>query len=54
MRVMNKGNFRFNSTGRNDALVYRETGGDLGHRGDLKWMKKLEKNLKILIIRRML
>jgi hypothetical protein len=42
---MNKGDFRFNSNGRDDALFYRETGGDLGHRGSLKWMEKTKAQL---------
>ena len=45
MRAMNKGAFRFNSTGKDGALFYQEIGGDLGHRGDLKWMEKTKNQL---------
>ena len=45
MKAMNEGVFRFNTTGKNDALSYQETGGDLGHRGDLRWMKKTKGHL---------
>lgn len=45
MRAINKGAFRFNKTGKNEALSYQETGGDLGHKGDLRWMKKTKAHL---------
>lgn len=45
MRAMNKGAFRFNTRGKDGALCYQETGGDLGHRGDLRWMKKTKGQL---------
>ena len=38
--------FNFNSTGKNGALSYRETGGDLGHRGDMRWMRKTRVQLE--------
>ena len=46
MRAMNKGIFCFNATGKDGALCYQETGGDLGHRGDLRWMRKTRDKLK--------
>ena len=46
MRAINKGVFRFNSTEKDGSLSYQETGGDLGHRGDLKWMKKTKSQLE--------
>ncbi|MGF1761406.1 hypothetical protein L4D76_26530 [Photobacterium sagamiensis] len=45
MHAINKGAFRFNATGNDDALSYQETGGDLGHRGDLRWMTKTKEHL---------
>ena len=45
MRAINKHPFHYNSTGSGNALCYRETGGDLGHRGDLRWMKKTRQEL---------
>ena len=38
--------FNFNSTGENGALSYHETGGDLGHCGDMKWMRKTRAQLE--------
>ena len=46
MRAINKGAFRFNATGKDGALSYQETSGDLGHRGDLRWMKKTKAQLE--------
>jgi len=36
----------FNRIGSGGALTYHEKGGDLGHRGDLKWFKKTKKQLE--------
>lgn len=46
MQAMNKKPFNFNRNGTEDALSYRETGGDLGHKGDMRWGKKTLKKLK--------
>lgn len=46
MRAINKGAFRFNATGKDGALSYQEISGDLGHRGDLRWMKKTKNQLE--------
>ncbi len=46
MRAINQKPFRFDANGKDGALVYQETRGDLGHRGDLKWMKKTKSLLK--------
>ncbi len=45
MSIINKGIFRFNTTGKDGALSYQETSGDLGHRGDMRWMKKTRDQL---------
>ncbi len=37
MEVMNSAPFDFNWDGSGGALSYQETGGDLGHNGDLTW-----------------
>jgi hypothetical protein len=46
MRAINKGAFRFNSTGKDGALFYQESDGDLGHRGDLRWAEKTRSQLE--------
>lgn len=46
MAAMNTGAFRFNRTGADGALSYREVGPDLGHRGDLQWMKRTQAQLQ--------
>lgn len=45
MQAMNKDPFVFNRTGRDGALSYREVGGDLGHKGDLRWAEVTRKQL---------
>jgi len=46
MKAMNRAPFNFNRNGSGGALAYRETGGDLGHRGDLRWMRKTRAQLE--------
>lgn len=46
VRAMINEHFHFNSTGKENALSYRETGGDLGHRGDMRWMEKTRVQLE--------
>jgi len=46
MKAMNAHPFNFNRNGRNGALSYQETGGDLGHRGDLRWAEKTKRQLE--------
>ncbi len=48
MLAINKGTFRFNTTGKDGALFYQEISGDLGHRGNLEWMKKTNSQLRRL------
>ena len=45
MRAMQDRHYAFNPTGKFGALAYYETGGDLGHRGDLRWMWKTRDQL---------
>ncbi len=46
MRAMNRAPFLFSKKGGEGSLSYQETGGDLGHRGDLRWAVKTRQQLQ--------
>ena len=45
MAAMNRSPYTFNRDGSGGALKYVETGGDLGHKGSLRWEKSTRKYL---------
>ncbi len=45
MNAINSGNFRYGSTPNSGALLYIETGGDLGHNGNLRWSARTKAQL---------
>ncbi|MDZ7814518.1 MAG: hypothetical protein U5N86_00520 [Planctomycetota bacterium] len=45
MNAMNEEPFTYNRSGKDGSLSYVETRGDLGHKGDLRWMKRTRAEL---------
>jgi hypothetical protein len=45
MQAMNRQPFKFSRNGGEDVLSYQEVGGDLGHRGNLRWAARTRQQL---------